>query len=322
MGLERSAVPPHLYLVPTALVVFAGCFGAPKLASPPYPPPNADAHFVLGAQGVRLYNATALPRGPTRGIIYFVLGPEIGSAALYPRFTEQALAAGFATFVLHPRGAGFSDGVRGDLEDYALFLGDFRSGLDLVRERFADLPMFLFGHSVGAALALELASKSASPFAGIVLVNPAYRLKASAGMSPSFFDYVGFAFNYVFRRAALTVDMNSRPHAVEDPSDRVEAEAMQRDPLVVRYFSMRYMTAQKEVMDRSAANAACVTAPLVIVQGAHDQLVDPQGNDEIFEAVKTRDKVKRIAPAGAHGSSAVETMASDLIRWMEEHLPT
>jgi hypothetical protein len=41
----------------------------------------------------------------------------------------------------------------------------------------------------------------------------------------------------ILRPSALTVDMNRRPSAIAHPGDRAEAEAMQADPLVVRYFS-------------------------------------------------------------------------------------
>jgi alpha-beta hydrolase superfamily lysophospholipase len=63
------------------------------------------------------------------GVLYFVLGPEIGSAESYPRFTSAARASGFITATVHPRGAGYSDRTRGDIDDYALFLADLELGV-------------------------------------------------------------------------------------------------------------------------------------------------------------------------------------------------
>ena len=76
-----------------------------------------------------------------------------------------------------------------------------------------------------------------------------------------------------------------------------EALAMQQDPLVVRSFSLRMLAAQREVMDRCAGNAARTTAPLLLVQGARDALVDPGGNDEILAASAAGDR----RPAKARG---------------------
>jgi alpha-beta hydrolase superfamily lysophospholipase len=128
---------------------------------------------------------------------------------------------------------------------------------------------------------LALVARS-SRLGGLVLVNPAYRLLRSGGMGPSWIDYVTYGWNFVFRRAGLTVDMNRSPPAIHELADRAEAEAMQRDSLVVRYFGLRYLIAQKRVMNRCAANAHATTAPLLLIQGARDALVDPRGNDDIL----------------------------------------
>ena len=155
--------------------------------------------------------------------------------------------------------------------------------------------------------------------AGLILVNPAYKMTYGEGMGPSLGDYVAFAFNAVFRRSVLTVDMNGNPSAVKNPADREEALRMQHDPLVVRYFSMRYLLAQREVMTACLKNAAAIDAPLLLVQGAEDALVDPRGNEEILAAAKMADKAKLVATKGAHGSTAVETVVDELVAWLRGH---
>ena len=84
--------------------------------------------------------------------------------------------------------------------------------------------------------------------------EPRLQTRLQQGMGPSWTDYVGYGRNVLFRRSALTVDMNRSPARISDAADRAEAEAMQRDPLVVRYSSLRYLLAQKRVMDRCVAN--------------------------------------------------------------------
>jgi acylglycerol lipase len=296
-----------------------GCVSVERATKAPVEPPLDGSSWIQGTGGLRLYCSSRAPPGDPWGVLYLVLGPEIGSSEPYPRFTAALHASGIATAVLHPRGAGFSDGLRGDIDDYGPFLDDFRRGLARVRETFPGKPVFLLGHSVGAALALEVAAKAEKPLAGLILVNPAYRLIYGEGMGPSLTDYVAYAFNAVFRRSALTVDMNSNPTAVRNAADREEALAMQRDPLVVRFFSLRYLLAQREVMTSCVKNAAAIDAPLLLVQGAEDALVDPRGNDEILAAARTADKVKLVAARGAHGSSAVETVVEELIRWLQAH---
>jgi alpha-beta hydrolase superfamily lysophospholipase len=310
-----------LLLVLLGVLQALGCASHPLLTKPPMAPPDhaigkQTTTWLKGAQETRLYFATAPPDGEPRGVIFFVLGPEISSFDSYPRLTAALRASGVATAVIHPRGTGFSDGLRGDIEDYSLFVDDLQLGLAQTRETFPGKPIFVFGHSAGAALALDLAVNQQKAIAGVILVNPAYKLTYADGMGPTFSDYVSFAFNSVFRRSALSVDMNSNPAAVRNANDRAEGIALQRDPLVVRYFSMRYLSAQRELMSACATNAAKLNAPLLLVQGEQDALVDPRGTDEILAAAHTNDKVKLVAPHGGHGSSAVETMVVEVLRWL------
>lgn len=283
--------------------------------------PPASAVYMSGTDGAQLYTLIEGDPEP-RGVVWYVLGPEIASTPPYPAFTRALHQAGFATAILHPRGTGYSSGVRGDIEDYALFLGDYQTFLRRLGERFAGRPLFLLGHSAGAAFALHVAATPKGALAGVVLVNPAYKLTYSEGMGPSFWDYVVYAANYVFRPAALTVDMNGNPSAVKNDLDRAEALAMQGDPLVVRHFSMRYLLAQKKVMDGCALNIAATDVPVLLVQGAADSLVDPKGNDELLAAARSNDKQKLVAPRAGHGSSAVESMIPPLVDWLSKRVST
>lgn len=299
-------------LVPAALLLtLAACASHPRRTTPPLPPPPG-AEMLRGRGDVRLYTATE--GSGARGVVWFVLGPETMAELPYPQLTAALHEAGLATFVAHPRGSGYSDGLRGDAPDYALVLSDYRLFLEHLAPRFSTI--VLLGQSVGAALALEVAAAPSTPLGGVVLVNPAWKLRYAKGMGPTFRDYVAYAFDAVFRRSALTVDMNRDPSVIEFAPDREEAEAMQRDPLVVRYFSLRYLSAQRRVMKRCPKNVAAVRAPLLLVQGAHDAMVDPDSYDELLAAATVADEAKLVAPDGGHGSSAVETMVPAIVAWI------
>lgn len=316
---SAHALPMLLILLLPLAVSMLGCTAIPRLSHPPTrPAENTPSNWLTGAGNVALYVQVTLPEGPPRGLLYFVFGPEIGSTWPYPNFATALRRAGIATLALHPRGAGYSEGLRGDIKQYGLFLADLQLGLQHAQSLFPGEPVFLFGHSAGAALALHLAAHSTKPPAGLILVNPAYLLTYGDGMGPTFMDYVSFALNMVFRRSALTMDMNRNPSTIKHPADRSEAEAMQADALVVRHFSMRYLQAQKAVMDACATNAARIQAPLLLVQGAGDALVSPKGNEQLLAACPHPDKSRLIAHDGGHGSSAVETTAEALAAWVAE----
>lgn len=296
------------------LVLLAGCTAAERLTRPPLPVP-VHAQFFDASDGTKLFFSID---GPSQtSAVWFVSGAEARAEPPDPQLAAALRSNDLSTVVFHPRGTGYSDGLRGDADDYDAFLGDHHAFLKHLFGRFERV--FLIGQSAGCAFALETAAHAPRPLAGLVLVNPAWRLQTAKGMTPSFGDYVRFAWNAAFRPAALTVDMNSKPEAVEFEADRAEGLAMQQDPLVVRYFSMRYMMAQARVMDRIPENLAKVNAPLLLVQGAHDGLVDPGSFDELLEKAAATDKRKLLAERGGHGSSAVETEVDEILAWFLAH---
>jgi fermentation-respiration switch protein FrsA (DUF1100 family) len=88
---------------------------------------------------------------------------------------------------------------------------------------------------------------------------------------------------------------------------------------------MRMLRAQRRLMDRLSANVGALGAlglPVLIVEGAHDALVDPRGNDELLARATATGSAKLIVPDGGHGSSAVETAVETLVRWLEDRLAT
>ncbi|MFO0756608.1 MAG: alpha/beta fold hydrolase [Byssovorax sp.] len=311
---------PGIRSLAVALLALLGCAPAPRLSAPPLSPPqDTGTGWIEGAEHVRLFTSTRIPAAPVRGVVWLVVGPEVGSAPLYPRLTTALGAGGFVVATVHPRGAGYSSGDRGDIGDYALVLSDYARFRQHLRSRFPGAPLFLLGHSAGGPLALEVAARAPGEIDGVVLVNPAYKLIYAEGMGPSTCDYVVYALRYLFTPEEPAVDMNSHAEAVRFAEDRAEALAMQQDPLVVRYFSMRYLFAQKGIMDSAAQNAARLDTPLLLVEGAHDALVDPKGNDELFRAARSRDRKRLIAPDGGHGSSAVETQVEAIVAWLAAH---
>lgn len=309
----RSSAPR--WAVAWALVAgLAACVSYPKLLHPPIAPP-LDAEWVDGGT-VRLYSRVDGPTPPSH-VVWFVLGPELTQAPLYPALTRALHDAGVATAQVHPRGAGYSDGVRGDT-DFAEVVADLERFDAVLAARFPGVPRILFGHSVGGALALQVAARPDAGAAGLVLVNPAYKRQASPGLAPTFGDYLTFMGNMIFRPAALTVDMNSRPELIAHAEDRAEAFAMQADPLTVRYFSMRAMASEGAVMDRCATNAAASRAPLLLLQGEEDGLVDPKGNDELLARSAATEKRRVLVPDAGHGSSTVEAAVQVIVPWVLE----
>jgi alpha-beta hydrolase superfamily lysophospholipase len=152
---------------------------------------------------------------------------------------------------------------------------------------------------------------------GLILVNPPYKLKLAKGMSPGFGDYLKYGGYFIFAPHVPVVNMAGDPSLIENEADRRESEIRIDDPLLVKYFSMRYMSQSKKVMDAMVKNSQQADYPLLLLYGDNDMVVDKTGCDEIFAAWKSQKKTYEIVPGGSHGKSTVLKGSEIILKWME-----
>jgi len=176
--------------------------------------------------------------------------------------------------------------------------------------------ILLYGHSMSCAFALEVAGK-VPKVDGVILVNPPIKLKPSRGMSPGLLNYLKYIGYFIFAPHTPIVNMAGDPSLIEDESDRKESEQRNHDPLLVKYFSMHYMTESKKIMDAMVENARQAGCPLLLLYGDKDMIVDKAGCDEIYSSWKGHNKNYEIINGGSHGKSTAIKGAGIITQWIE-----
>lgn len=218
--------------------------------------------------------------------------------------------------VVHPRGTGYSEGERGDTDPYDI-IEDY---CEIIRNDSAYLSgskkIFLFGHSISCAFAIEVAVKLPG-LDGLILVNPPYKLKPAKGMSPGFSDYIKYIGYYIFAPHEPVVNMAGDPAVIMDESDRLESEQRNNDSLLVKYFSMHCMSESKKIMDAMSENARVADFPLLLLYGENDNIVAKSGCDEIFSAWHCDNKSYVTIIDGSHGKSTVVKGAGSIAEWID-----
>ncbi len=280
----------------------------------PIPPSGPRHGWRYASDGTRLYEAVYPSAGPRRGMVLYVAGITGLGGNEQPELVAALVGRGFELRFLHPRGTGYSDGARGDIEDLDRYLEDYREYARAVAP--AGTPVVIVGHSMGGVFALRVAA-GLPQTAGLVLVNPTHRYAANPGSSPTFLQYVAYAACMVFVPGDRVVDMGGRPEAITDPEDRAEALRRRSDPSVVRWFSMRAMWAAKQVMDGAPADAARCRCPLLLVDGDADRIVDRAGHATLLNAYAGADKTRLTVPGGGHGYTTVIKALPEIVEWVE-----
>jgi alpha-beta hydrolase superfamily lysophospholipase len=184
---------------------------------------------------------------------------------------DHLTGRGFGVVALDLRGHGRSEGRRGCLRSFDLFLEDVRLVWEYAERRLpGDAHPFLYGHSLGGLIVLRYAQTRRPPTPGIVLSAP---WLATARRIPPWTR----ALVSLLSRILPDLPM-SRPHS--DPGvlsgDPDMQEAYRRDPLVHHRLTPRFF--REVVLAQAAAlgEDLSATLPVLVLAPLDDEMVDTE----------------------------------------------
>jgi acylglycerol lipase len=288
-GRRRLAFIAKLALWAPLLLSLATC-GAPsdvavQLAglAPPHPfsapagPPRFTDDAFIAADGVRLPLRRWLPRGQVRAVILALHGfGDYGRGFAMP--AKLWASDGIATYAYDQRGFGAAPG-RG------LWAGEGQMCVDaivasrILRRMYPATPLYLLGESMGGAVAILAATGTmrgvnpgpggAMPQAdvdGVILSAPAVWGRAAMDVWPK---------ALLFAAVRLVPDMVLTGRGLHIlASDNIPMlRALARDPLIEHGARVDTIYGLVDLMSDALAAAPRLTTPLLLLYGAHDQVV-------------------------------------------------
>lgn len=317
------AAPGRLDLVLVLSAVLAACAGPPNpgLRAPRAEPVAvaagvdwAETSFA-GADGLPLYAQSWRPSASEpRGVLVIHHG-LVDHSARYQALAERFVAAGYAVWALDMRGHGRSAGARVAIDSADDLLGDLDALFALVRASEPELPMFLYGHSVGGLVSALYAIERQPALAGLVLVAPAIAFDAppiqAAGLGVV---------------AALDPDaaVLETPHRDFTRDPALLAEIAQ-DPLI--WQPNGAARTARTVLDGAARVWAAperLRVPLLVVHGTGDARTAPAGSRELVARAGSTDKTLRLHQGVLHDvlrapDGVGDSVAGDIVTWVDAH---
>ncbi len=263
----------------------------------------------------RLLRRSWLPDIPARSAILLVhgLGEHSGR---YEHLAQHCNRLGFAVHAIDLYGHGKSDGHRGYVERFSVYLDGVAALLDHVQREHEGIPIFLLGHSMGGLIAAMLLLEHQDEFRACVLSGPAFR---SDEEPPK------FVMAFVRLLAAIVPTV---PLLGLDPA------GVSRDPEVVRAYvadplvhhgklAARLIAEMSSAMRHALASASEIRLPLLILHGDADVLTAPAGSQEFIAALSSADKTIELYPGLYHeifNEPEKDAVLADMTNWLEAHL--
>lgn len=276
--------------------------------------------FYTASDGCKLFTYNYKPADHYQATLFIISGITGINHHNEKDVTELLSNKQNRVVIIHPRGTGYSEGIRGDISDIRLFIGDYieiiNNDEDYISKQH---PIYLFGHSMSCAVVLAIADELKN-INGVILVNPPYIQKKAKGMSPGIGQYFKYAFYMLFAKHKPIVNMAGDPSLIENEDDRKESEMRLNDPLLVSHFSMFYMMEVKKLMLAMLDYSKRADYPLLLLYGMQDAIADKAGCDLIFKHWKGNNKSYETIADGSHGKSTVVKAGAIIEEWIKRQV--
>jgi len=287
-------------------------------------PPIQDENSAVNAQGeaggrfggfggLQLFRRSWRPATPS-GVLINIhgLGDHSG---LYPTLVEHFVAQGFAIHAFDLRGHGRSPGQRAYVARWDEFREDVGRFVELVRNEEKGQPLFLLGNSLGGLIVLEYALHHPEGLRGVIAASPPL---GRLGVPPALLA-LGRVLSRVWPRFSLRTGMDLSGLA----RDPLVAQTVLADPLFHRVATARLSTEVVAAINRVQAGAPRFRLPLLVLHGAADRMVPPEGSRAFIARVSHPDKELREYPEAYHvlfADVGREQVLADLERWIAARL--
>ncbi len=231
---------------------------------------------LVASDGVELVLYRWRPAVQAEGALIIVHG-YAEHATRHLDLARSAQEVGYDVFAPDLRGHGESPGVRGSVPGFGPTLADLHELFRLARATDPKLPVLLFGHSMGGALALRYALDHPEEVTALALSSPF--LKDATTRAPWLNKLAG-----VIARLLPNLPVASL-NAAFISRDPDQVERYRSDPLV--YHGGVRANAGHAMIEQGAAlraHAAELGVPTLVIVGTADGIADPEGSRELAAA--------------------------------------
>lgn len=258
-----------------------------------------------------LFRQSWLP-GNVRARVLLVhgLGEHSGR---YEYVAQVLVERGFAVHAIDHYGHGKSDGHRGHVERFSVYLDGVEALLGAVRADDAESPLFLLGQSMGGLIAAHALIRNQGPFRAAVLSGPALKSDAEP-------PALVMAILRVLSAIVPTVPVLGLDPAGVSRDPEVVA-AYVRDPLVHHgKVTARLAAEMSAAMKAALSGASEVELPLRVMHGEDDVLTSPGGSRAFVDAARSQDKTLKLYPGLYHeifNEPEKDAVIGEMCDWLE-----
>ncbi|XP_015688394.2 caffeoylshikimate esterase-like [Oryza brachyantha] len=284
--------------------------------------------YVRSSGGVQLFTCGWLPAKTSPKALVFLCHGYAMECSGYMRECGLRLAvAGYGVFGMDYEGHGKSMGARCYIHSFSRLVDDchrfFKSICDL--EEYRSKSRFLYGESMGGAVALLLHMKDPTFWDGAILVAPMCKISEKVKPHPLVITLLTQVEDVIPRwKIVPTKDVIDA--AFKDP---VKREKIRKNKLI--YQDKPRLKTALEMLRTSMYvedSLSQVKLPFFVLHGDADTVTDPEVSRALYKRAASSDKAIKLYRGMWHGLTAgepddnVDSIFADVVAWLNERSRT
>lgn len=232
----------------------------------------------------------------------------------YNYFTKKLNEFHYGVYRFDNRGHGRSGGERGYLDSFGDFLRDTNQMVDMIREENKDLPIFMFGHSMGGLIAAAYGIKHKNKLNGQILSG------AAVLELPGFKSIKG---NNYFKSNPRQKLPNKFSYLI--CRDKKVIKDYNEDLLILREVCFKLL---EEAFINGIAwvkeNVKDYKYPCLIMHGKKDKVVSSEASAWLYNNISSKDKTLNIYENCFHEifneKEEKQQIIEDVHKWIEKRI--
>ena len=270
----------------------------------------AEVRKETSRTGVELATREWIPDGTARAGVVIVHGAAEHSGR-YEHVGSALAARGFATYSYDHRGHGESSGPSMHVESWQEYVDDLEDRFSAAAVPL-QLPMVLYGHSLGGLVALDYCLSSAELMPDLlVLTGPA--LEANVA---SWKKMLAPILSKIMPKASLPLDLEGGQLS-RDPS---VGEKYFADPLVAQKATARFGAETLKAQARVAERMGTLTIPTLVLVGGSDTIIPPQSSLALGEVAVVERRLYPKLRHEIHNEPEGQEVVGDIADWIDSQL--
>ena len=236
------------------------------------------SYFIKSKDGSNLKYYSWLPNKKINVAIGIIHGLGEHSNR-YDDFAEYFCKKGFGVYSIDLRGHGKSEGKRGHINNFKKLIDDSEEMFINIRKENLNVPMVMFGHSLGGCIALNYLCENQSKEIDLAIISSPW-LKTVLE-PPKFIIYIQKILVGLF--PSFTLNNRLDPYHLSKNTNKVKKYI--KDPLVHNRISLKMFSEVNKAIDKIENESEKINIPVLLLHGKKDNIISFKGTKKISKKI-------------------------------------